>query len=68
LKRKIVTTADAERWVTPNIFTYKKNYYELLPTFQIIKVNIVCPECGEERPDDDRVKNGMKCCFCAYPQ
>ena len=27
-----------------------------------------CPECGEERPDDDRVKAGMKCGFCAYGQ
>ncbi len=25
-----------------------------------------CPECGEPRPDDDRVKCGMKCRFCAY--
>lgn len=25
-----------------------------------------CPECGEERTGDDRVKNGMKCRFCAY--
>ena len=25
-----------------------------------------CPECGELRPDDDRVKNGMKCSQCAY--
>ena len=27
----------------------------------------VCPECGEERPDDERAKGGMKCSFCAYP-
>ena len=26
----------------------------------------ICPECGEERPDDDRVKQGMKCRHCAY--
>ncbi len=25
-----------------------------------------CGECGEERPDDDRVKAGMKCGLCAY--
>lgn len=24
-----------------------------------------CPECGQERIDDDRVKNGMKCAKCA---
>ena len=24
-----------------------------------------CPECGEPRPDDDRVANGMKCGLCA---
>lgn len=27
---------------------------------------LVCPECGEFRPDDDRVQAGMKCGFCAY--
>ena len=27
---------------------------------------LICGECGEERPDDDRVKAGMKCGFCAY--
>ncbi len=26
----------------------------------------VCPECEQERPDDDRVKAGMKCGPCAY--
>lgn len=26
----------------------------------------ICPECGQYRPDDDRVKNGMKCGQCAY--
>ena len=26
----------------------------------------LCLECGEERPDDDRVKIGMKCGFCTY--
>ncbi len=26
----------------------------------------VCPECGEARPDSDRVKAGMKCGECAY--
>jgi hypothetical protein len=25
-----------------------------------------CPECGEYRPDDERVKMGMKCGHCAY--
>jgi predicted Zn-ribbon and HTH transcriptional regulator len=25
-----------------------------------------CPECGEPRPDDDRVRAGMKCSICAY--
>lgn len=25
-----------------------------------------CPECLEERPDDERVKAGMKCSYCAY--
>lgn len=27
-----------------------------------------CPECGENRLDDDRVKNGMKCGQCAYSE
>ena len=27
---------------------------------------LICGECGEPRPDDDRVKAGMKCGFCAY--
>ena len=27
---------------------------------------LICPECGEYRPDDERVKNGMKCGQCAY--
>lgn len=26
----------------------------------------ICPECGECRPDDERVKAGMKCSYCAY--
>lgn len=26
----------------------------------------VCPECEEHRPEDERVKAGMKCGFCAY--
>jgi len=26
----------------------------------------ICPECGEPRPDDDRVRAGMKCGPCAY--
>ena len=26
----------------------------------------ICPECGEERPDDTRVKEDMKCSYCAY--
>ena len=26
----------------------------------------ICPECGEHRPDDYRVKNRMKCGLCAY--
>ncbi len=30
------------------------------------KRNIICPECGEVRPDDERVKAGMKCFSCAY--
>ena len=25
----------------------------------------ICPECCQVRPDDDRVKAGMKCGFCA---
>ena len=25
----------------------------------------ICPECGQERPDDERVKAGMKCVVCA---
>jgi len=27
---------------------------------------MICPECLQHRPDDDRVKAGMKCRFCAY--
>jgi len=26
----------------------------------------ICPECGRYRPDDERVKNKMKCVACAY--
>jgi len=26
----------------------------------------ICPECEEHRPDDERVKTGMKCSFCTY--
>jgi len=28
--------------------------------------NLICLECGELRPDDERVKAGMKCSYCAY--
>lgn len=32
-----------------------------------MKVNVkICPECGQPHPDDDRVKAGMRCRFCAY--
>lgn len=27
-----------------------------------------CPECGQCRPDDERVEAGMKCWYCAYGQ
>ena len=27
---------------------------------------VVCPECLEPRPDDERVAGGMKCARCAY--
>jgi hypothetical protein len=26
----------------------------------------LCPQCGKHRPDDERVKTGMKCFQCAY--
>lgn len=26
----------------------------------------LCPECGNSCPDDERVKNDMKCVQCAY--
>ena len=25
-----------------------------------------CPECGDYKPDDERVQNGMKCGQCSY--
>ena len=25
----------------------------------------ICPECGQHKPDDDRVLTGMKCGTCA---
>jgi len=30
------------------------------------KEKLICPECGEERPDDERVRAGIKCGRCAY--
>lgn len=27
--------------------------------------DMICPECGEKRPNDDRVRYGMKCAICA---
>ena len=41
----------------------KKEMTELQPP---TKESDICGECGEHRPDDDRVKAGMKCRFCAY--
>jgi len=29
------------------------------------ETNTICPECGEYKPDDERVQNGMKCAACA---
>ena len=29
---------------------------------------LICPECEESCPGDDRVKAGLKCYACAYPQ
>jgi hypothetical protein len=33
---------------------------------RLIRASNVCPECRESKPDDDRVKNGMKCAKCTY--
>jgi len=29
-------------------------------------LEIKCPEYRKEKPDDDRVRNGLKCAECAY--
>ena len=44
---------------------------ELVPDTDICRccrehAAVECPECGQERPDDDRVLAGMKCGPCAY--
>ena len=31
-----------------------------------IPITGYCPECGEYKPDDERVQEGMKCGPCAY--
>lgn len=27
---------------------------------------LICPECGEQKPEDDRVAANMKCAECSY--
>lgn len=33
---------------------------------EFIDENETCPECGEQRPGDERVEAGMKCSQCTY--
>lgn len=42
-----------------------EDYYELAARIQN-HLRSTCPECGEHRPDDDRVLAGMKCGPCSY--
>jgi len=60
--------------------TFRKNQYAILTRnngkftlhihsnlwYEFESWDDVCPECGQHRPDDERVRNGMKCSFCAY--
>ena len=50
--------------VAYSLYTVRTPYYSWEDEY--IERNNICPECGEERPDDDRVKQGMKCNHCAY--
>ncbi len=34
--------------------------------FEAIRLLTTCPECGVQRPDDDRVLAGLKCARCTY--
>ncbi len=49
-------------WVNSNeVGIFRCGLYELEPPNDLL-----CRECGQERPDDDRVAAGMRCRFCAY--
>ncbi len=40
---------------------------QVLATFAFLGYRrVICPECGQVRGDDERVKAGMRCRFCAY--
>ena len=39
---------------------------EIEPDALPVESVAICPECGLECPDDDRVAAGMKCGICAY--
>lgn len=37
---------------------YEQRHFDLV---EEAKLKSICPECGEERPGDERVEAGMKC-------
>ena len=41
---------------------YEQRHFDLV---EEAKLKSICPECGEERPGDERVEAGMKCAVCA---
>ena len=44
---------------------YRKASVQTLRFYEDKAQEIICPECGQPSPDDDRVKVGMKCGKCA---
>jgi hypothetical protein len=64
--RKASGTARAEALLSAK--GYHVGTYNVPPESEggLAKGGWTCPECQQVRPDDDRVKAGMKCAQCAY--
>ncbi len=52
------------QYITPQ--TIENTATQICQLFKVKLPENTCLECGEYRPGDERVQNGMKCMQCAY--
>ena len=68
-KRIPAGTRDRKEAASYIFWNYESNpdWVELISTLERDEFpNTICPECRQLKPDDERVRNGMKCGQCAY--